>query len=165
MDNAALLKEFEEFCKVDLRLSKRTYVHGHVPFVERFLQNVSKPLASVQTAEIRNYLSELGEHCEPKTYNNHLGALKRFFRDYLKRNDLIETFKFAPVSEKPIIIPIKSELQSFYHALDTTKDRLLFMLYATTGLRRNEAWILRIEDINREKRMVTPNGAHKKRDN
>lgn len=156
--NDILLKEFEEFCRVDLQLSKRTFEDGHVPFARRFLRALSKPIGSIEPRDVRLYLSDLKAESEPKTYNNHLGALKRFCRDFLQRPDLIGTFRFAPINEKPIIIPRKEDLQRFYSALDETRYRALFLLYATTGLRRNEILTLRIEDVDRTKRMVTPNG-------
>ncbi len=157
-DTEKLLNEFREFCRIDLQLSKRTFEDGHVPFVEHFLRTVSKPIQSIQAADVRLYLSDLKSEFEAKTYNNHLGALKRFFRDFLQRPDLINTFRFAPVNEKPIIIPRKEDLQRFYGALDEIKYRLLFLLYATSGLRRNEILTLRLEDVDRQRRMITPNG-------
>ncbi len=159
-DNASLLRDFREFCRVDLRLGTRTIQHGHVPFAEAFLRYVSKPIADIRVSDIRDYLSNLSEVSEAKTYNNHLGALKRFFRDFLQQPDLVATFKFATVNEKPITIPTKVELQRFYSGLDATKYRLAFVLFATTGLRRNEILTLRLEEIERTRRMITPNGAH-----
>ncbi len=153
-----MLEEFREFCRVDLRLGRRTINDGHVPFVERFLRETSKPLADIRVSDIRTYLSNLSTDSEAKTYNNHLGALKRFFRDFYHRPDLVLSFKFAPVNEKPITIPTKTELQMFYNGLDATKYRLAFLLYAVTGLRRNEVLTLRLQDIDRTQRKITPNG-------
>ncbi len=159
-DNKSLLEEFREFCRVDLRLSPRTIEDGHVPFIGTFLRSVSKPVQEIGAADIREYLSDLSNDSEPKTYNNHLGALKRFFRDFLQQPQLITSFKFAPVSERPVLIPAKADLQNFYAELHGGKYRLAFLFFATTGLRRNEVLTLRLMDIDRTKRMVTPNGAH-----
>jgi len=95
-DNETLLHDFREFCRVDLRLSTRTFQDGHVPFAESFLRYVSKPIAEIGVSDVRGYLLDLGSGSESKTYNNHLGALKRFFRDFLQRPDLVATFKFEP---------------------------------------------------------------------
>ena len=159
-DNEALLSEFEEFCRIDLQLSKRTFRDGHVPSVKRFLRMVEKPISQIQVADIREYLSDVKADSEPKTYNNLLCGLKRFFRDFLQKPELIATFRFAPISEKPITVRTKQELQKFYSGLDGAKYRLAFLLYAVTGLRRNEVLTLRLEDIDRAKRMIVPNGAH-----
>ncbi len=159
-DNETLLNDFQEFCRIDLQLSTRTFHDGHVPIAKRFLRVVGKPVSSIQVFDIREYLSDLKADSEPKTYNNHLCGLKRFFRDFLQRPELIATFRFAPINEKPISIRTKEELQKFYRELDATKYRLAFVLYAVTGLRRNELLTLKLEDIDRAKRMITPNGAH-----
>lgn len=155
----SLLRDFKEFCRIDLRLSPRT-VEGHVPIVQAFLRHVSKPLTQVQVSDVRNYLSVLSADSAAKTYNNHLGVLKRFFRDFSQRPDLVTTFKFAPVNEQPITILPKADLQLFYTGLETepTKYRLAFVLYAVTGVRRTELLTLNLENIDRGRRMITPNG-------
>jgi integrase len=50
----------------------------------------------------------------------------------------------------------KEQLNHFYDCLDTPKEKALFMLYATTGLRRDEILSLKPEDIDFSKRMITP---------
>jgi integrase len=120
-DNETLLNEFREFCRIDLQLSSRTFHDGHVPITRRFLRTVEKPVSSIQVSDVREYLSDLTSDSEAKTYNNYLCGLKRFFRDFLQRPDLISTFRFAPISEKPISVRTKEELQRFYAELDATK--------------------------------------------
>ena len=48
-------------------------------------------------------------------------------------------------------------MKQFYESLKTLKEKALFMLYATTGLRREEILSLRPEDVDFSKRMITPN--------
>jgi integrase/recombinase XerD len=52
------------------------------------------------------------------------------------------------------------QLKQFYGCLETSKEKALFMLYATTGLRRDEILSLKLEDIDFERRMITPNNHH-----
>lgn len=49
------------------------------------------------------------------------------------------------------------QLKQFYECLGTSKEKALFMLYVTTGLRRDEVLSLKLEDIDFERRMITPN--------
>jgi integrase len=58
---------------------------------------------------------------------------------------------------KPRHIVSREELRRFYQAIETPKEKALFKLYATTGLRRQEILSLKHEDIDFEKRMITPN--------
>jgi len=53
-------------------------------------------------------------------------------------------------------VPSKEELQQFYKVLEDDRERALFLMFATTGLRKSEVLNLKIEDIDMEKRMVIP---------
>jgi site-specific recombinase XerC len=66
-------------------------------------------------------------------------------------------FARAPKSFKPKKVPKKVELQTFYKALDTSRARALFLLYASSGLRKSEILNLdRFRDIDYENRMLIP---------
>jgi integrase len=92
----------------------------------------------------------------PSTYANHLKSLKVYCRDYLHRPQLVETFKFPQIPFKPKTIPTKSDLKLFYNELETLKDKALFLLYATSGLRRQEALHLLISDLDFNTNMIIP---------
>jgi integrase len=84
-------------------------------------------------------------------------ALKVFFRDYMEKPELVDSFRFPHQVYKPKHIVSKEDVRRFYKAIETPKERALFLLYATTGLRRQEILSLKPEDIDFEKRMITPN--------
>jgi integrase len=92
-------------------------------------------------------------------------ALKVFFRDFLKMPEVVASFKFPHQAFKPKQIVSREQARQFYECLETKKEKALFMLYATTGLRRDEILSLKPEDIDFSKRMITPdnhNGETKK---
>lgn len=92
-------------------------------------------------------------------------ALKVFFRDFLRMPEVVESFKFPHQVFRPKQILSKEQLRQFYECVETPKERALFLLYATTGLRREEILSLKPEDIDFEKHMITPdnhNGETKK---
>jgi integrase len=93
----------------------------------------------------------------PTTYANQIKTLRRFFRDFLNKGHLVHSFKFPSIGYTPKIVPSKTQLQQFYTALDTNRDKALFLLYATTGLRKSEVVSLTLKDINRSQRMIFPN--------
>jgi integrase/recombinase XerD len=66
-------------------------------------------------------------------------------------------FEFPHQAFKPKQIVSREQVKGFYEYLETPKEKALFMLYATTGLRRDEILSLKPEDIDFEKRMITPN--------
>ncbi len=61
--------------------------------MKRFFRTVRKPAGSVTAEDIRQYLRPLASG-NANSYGNALKPLKRFFRDYVKRGDVVDSFKF-----------------------------------------------------------------------
>jgi integrase len=149
-----LLTRFREFLKVDLRRSDKT-AYEHTYYIKKFLNELTMPIEQATVEDIRQYLKSLS-NASSAQYKNILMALKVFFRDFLKAPETVASFKFPHQAFKPKQILSKEQLQQFYKCLETPKEKALFMLYATTGLRRDEILSLKPEDIDFEKRMITP---------
>ncbi len=109
---------------------------------------VRHPTKRIITYDIRNYLRTF-DGLSQYAYSNALKALKAFFRDFMKAGYLVESFRFPSIVYNPIIVPNKEELQIFYKNLETAEDRALFLLYATSGLRRSEVLSLLVCDVAR----------------
>jgi integrase len=150
-----LLRKFREFMKVDLRRSNKT-AYEHTYYVRKFLNELPKPVESTTVDDVREYLKNL-KNVSSAQYKNILMALKVFFRDFLNTPDVVSTFKFPHQVFRPKQILCREQLKTFYENLETVKERALFMLYATSGLRRDEILSLEPEDIDFNKRMITPN--------
>ena len=147
-----LLSDFKAFCMVDLQLTEET-AKNHRAKIRRFLQWLNN--RAINQNVIREYLNQFNGK-NPCTYANMLKSLKVFCRDFLKKPELVDSFKFPSAPFKPKTIPSKKELQQFYGALENPKDKALFLLYASSGLRRQEALSLHIEDLDFENCMVKP---------
>jgi len=153
---ASNLDVFEGFCKIDLQLTEST-AKLHVRLIRAFQKEIQKDSVEVTKQDLRNYLMMIKESMAASTYKNILAALKRFYRDYLGMKDLVETFKFPELGFKPIIVPSKTELQVFYKALETHRNKALFLMYATSGLRCSEILSLnRYRDVDFKNRMLKP---------
>jgi integrase len=146
-----LLEEFRQFLRVDLQRAQRT-AYMHTRYIRYFLQ-AGPNLECVTRKDIRHWLSSFRGG---GTYKNRLSALKLFFRDFLERGDLVRTFKFPRKQPSITIVPTKQEVRKFYDALETDKQRSIFLLFATTGLRRMELLRLTFDDVDFDKRMVIP---------
>jgi len=79
-----------------------------------------------------------------------------FFRDFLNHPEVVETFRFPKQVFKPKNIPSREALRKFYEALGSAKEKALFLVYASSGLRRMEVLNLLISEIDFEKRMIKP---------
>ena len=148
------MKEFHDFCFVDLQLSRRT-VYDHLRYVKKFFEWLSKPISSLRADDVRSYLLKF-RNGNPCTYANVLKALRRFFRDFLGMSELVKSFKFPNRSPKIKRVPSKDELKRFYEALDNIREKTIFLLMASSGLRRGEALNLKLSDVDFENRMLLP---------
>jgi len=107
---------------------------------------------------LRNYLLSIKKQYATTTYKNILSSLKRYYRDFLNKPKLVESFKFPQIPFKPITAPTKKELQAFYSALEISTCRTLFLFYTTSGMRKSEVLNLnKVKNTDYKKRMITPN--------
>jgi integrase len=150
-----LLERFRDFQIVDLRRNKRT-AYEKVWFIRRLLRTVGKKPDEISKDDLRGYLRQLDGY-SPSYYKNALMVLKVFFRDFLGLPEVVNSFRFPNQPFKPKHIVSKEQIKQFYECLETPKEKALFMLYATTGLRRDEILSLKPENIDFGKRMITPN--------
>ena len=145
---------FYDFQIVDLKRAERT-AYEKVWYIRKFLKTVGKKPSEISREDVRSYLKDLNS-VGTATYTNLLKSLKVFFRDFLNEPDVVETFRFPKQVFKPKNIPSREALQKFYRALCSKKERALFLLYASSGLRRMEVLNIAIGDIDFEKRMIKP---------
>ena len=145
-----MLDEFERFCKVDLALAKKTVWRCRYE-MERLVEWLDGRGVSVDM--LRSYLEPM--HVEAR--NNTLRSFRHFFRDFIRKPDLIMSFKFIKTPPKLVLnLPTKDDLRVAYENFETVRDRALFLLYATSGLRRQEVLDLTFDDIDLDKRMLIP---------
>jgi len=130
--------------------TKRT-IHGHANLLRRFLKEFDGK--EVGADEVQGYLSKFGNR---NTYRNNLSTLKVYFRECMKRPDIMQDFTFPAVTISPKSIPDKRELRRFYGAIDDAMERALFLMFASSGLRRQELLDLKMGGIDLKKRMLMP---------
>jgi integrase/recombinase XerD len=131
-------------------------VKGHLYHIRKFLKAVNKPINQITREDVRRFLSSLMDK-HPETYKNYLNSLRRFLRDYLQKPELINGFKQPriPLNLKPL--PDKVKLQTFYNALPSLREKTLFLLLASSGLRLNEVLNLTLENLDLNNRIIYPN--------
>jgi integrase/recombinase XerD len=155
-EDGRIFEDFRNFLLVDRQLEEGT-VERHILELKRLFENAEFNPLNATRLDIRNYL-KMFKDLPANSYANILKTLRVFYRDYLGRPEVIEGFKFPTRPFNAIAIPSKKELQEFYRWLKEPMAKALFLIYSTTGLRRNEVLNLRIGDIDFEKRMIIPKG-------
>ncbi|KXB07323.1 hypothetical protein AKJ52_00505 [candidate division MSBL1 archaeon SCGC-AAA382C18] len=150
-----IIEDFQSMLEIDKNLAERT-VNQHKRNIKQFLKFVDVSPEYIGKSDIRNWLRKWKENYARSTYANKVKSLRVFFRDYLK-SDLAESLSMPqpqPSSDGP---PTKDQIRNLYEALDTLRDKTILLMFATTGLRRNELMGLSEKNIDFAKRMVTPN--------
>ncbi|MCQ8892903.1 MAG: hypothetical protein NQU41_05925 [Candidatus Methanosuratincola sp.] len=122
------LDEFLKFCRVDLRLSART-VERNRHAIRRILEVCGPNPTRVQLRDFPAYVEN------GSTRDNYIKAMRAYFRDYLG-SDIASTFRLSCPDLAPVWCPSKKMVQEFYHALESEKEWALYLMYATSGLRR-----------------------------
>jgi len=154
-DYEGIIKDFRDFLIVEMRLEEYT-AKCHCWNLRQFLNTIGKEPNDITRLDVRNYfLEQMKTKCQ-STINNYLKSLKRFFRDYLRRPEIIESFKFKQPEIKQKRVPSKKELKRFYEALPNLEHKAVFLVYASSGLRAREITSLTRKDIDLENRRLYP---------
>ncbi len=140
------------FAKVDLQLARST-VKTYKSSLNVFFSRVRKPITEDSIRRVLYDYSE--EYPNKSTYAAMLKATKSFFKKYLKSN-ITDSFRYPKIPYHPKKVPTKKQLQEFYRALTSLKKKALFLLYASSGLRRSEILFMRMEDVDLDRRMIIP---------
>ena len=137
------LEKFEKFVVVDMACSRVT-AKGYSSCIRAFLSKHPFTMDS-----IRDFLIAVEN---PNTYNNYVKSFKAYARFLGYELSLKQKPRYEPV--RPL--PTRKELREFYSALDTDYERLAFIGFCVTGLRRNELLGLRMDQIDQQARAIFP---------
>ena len=147
------LDSYRRFATLTLGLNEST-VKGHLTVLRKFLRFTRGRVTGEKIAEFVAMYRD-----RPIGTQHNVGkALRRFFRDYLQRPDLLEGIKFNWAAPPPRYqsVPTLEEVREGFLALNRTDQKVIYLLLATTGLRKSEVLALRPEHIVWEYRAVIP---------
>ena len=147
-DRERLVKEFYRFCRGQLSLRHST-AETHAYLVGKFLREVEGPVSAEVLSE---YLLKIKE---PGTRKNYLSAFKRFFRDFLKL-DIVNDFKSPTPNDNPTPCPTDEDVRLVYQNLEYDRDRLIYLMAGTAGLRRGEILNLLRKHIDFKLKSIIP---------
>ncbi len=140
----AQLGEFVKYCLVDLRIQRNT-AQSYAGAIRRFLE-----ACDFTVAGMREYLSRIENGY---TYNDYLKAFIAYSRFLGVEPPKFRFSRMEPLLDPP---PTKGQLREFYEAIDVDYERLAFLGFASTGLRRSELLEVRIPQIERANRAIVP---------
>jgi site-specific recombinase XerD len=130
----------------------RSYIHAVKQFAEYFGKSPEK----LGAEEIRRYqLYLLNEKkCAAGSVKVHMSALRFFYKKVVKRHDL--SFDDLVYPKRPKKLPVvlsQEEVTRLIEATTNPRHRAMLMVLYGTGIRRTEASLLKVSDIDSQ-RMV-----------
>ena len=146
------LKKYLDFCLINRGMQRRV-AKDYREYAVRFLRSC-KGVVSEDT--VRDYLTTYLSK-KPKTYNNQLEGLRSFVGRFLNRMDIMDRFKrlWQPTCYEREL-PSKQQIRRGFEALEKDDERALYLLCATSGLRKMEALTLKETDIDFHMRCLKP---------
>ena len=139
-----VLKRYYAFCTVNRGMQPRV-AKDYRQCATRFLKAST---GVISEESIRQYLIFFLSK-KPKTYNNQLEGLRSFIGRFLNRMDIIGRFKrvWQPTSYERTL-PTREQICKGLEALEKDDEKALYLMYATSGLRKSEALKLKQDEID-----------------
>ncbi len=136
------IESFQDFAKNNLKLEEIT-IKNYCSIILKFL-NHSKGIINQNT--VKQFFDS---NTSDSSKSNHLKALRKYTRDFLKLGNWIEDFKFETnLKIKIKNIPTDYQLIQFYNLLPNEQTKLIFLFLHNSGLRIGEILKLRVKNVD-----------------
>lgn len=137
--------------------SKKT-VYGYIHFLKRFMYDINIQLLDVTTMDIKIWLAKTQENVSLRTCENYRSYLSSFYtwlqnEEFISKNPMAKIKPIKYIEEKKGILD-DVEIDSIRMANKNVRDRAIFELLLSSGIRIAELCALNIEDIDFSKKSV-----------
>jgi len=142
-------------------LRRRNYspdtIRGYIRAVQQFAEYFGRSPEQMGAEELRRYQIHLLHERKLAlgTVENCISALRFLYRKTLKRRDL--AFDDLPFPKQPRTLPTvlsQDEVTRLIEAAPHRMHRMLLMLLYATGMRRTEASLLKVSDIDSQRMVI-----------
>jgi integrase/recombinase XerD len=142
-------------------LQRRNYspstTRGYILAVKQFAEYFGKSPETLGAEEIRRFQLYLLNEKElaPGTVETRMAALRFLYKKTLKRRDLAyDDLIFPKTPQKLPVVLSQEEVKRLIEAAPNLLHRTLLMVLYSTGIRRTEASLLKVRDIDSERRVI-----------
>jgi len=142
------IRGFVDFYVTELS-KQRTTAKEHASYIRKFLRGYPPTREGVA-----NFIASYNGH--PAAKANAIKAMRRYLRDYLGQPALIEGFRMPPAGVACIMLPDQGGMDRFPDALEGKKDRAIFLLLASSGMRKMEALGLQRGQVDLGRMVAVP---------
>ena len=149
-----LLTEFSKVAKVDLQLCDRS-IEAYTGTIRCFAKWLDKDLRLATREDLRNYILANYANAAPNTKANLIRGFRCFYKRFLG-SPITDSFRYPAIPFTPKQVPTVEQLQRFYHGLNGSVHRLIFLMLASSGLREMEILTLNHDDLDTPNRAILP---------
>lgn len=138
--------------------SKNT-VYGYIRLLTRFMNDMEVPLYEVDVFQIRIWLTKEQQNCSLRTCENYRSYLSAFYQwllkeEIIKKNPMVKINPIKYTDE--IKLPFSEvEIDLLRKSCSTLRDRAIFELLLSSGIRVSELCSLNINDIDFNNKIFT----------
>lgn len=142
-------------------LQRRNYspetTRGYIHAIKQFADYFSKSPEKLGAEEIRQFQLHLlkEKKLAPGTVEGRMSALRFLYKKTLKRRDIAyDDLVFPRVPRKLPVVLSPDEITSMIEAAPNLMHRTILMLLYATGIRRAEAALLKVSDVDSERMVI-----------
>lgn len=122
-----------------------------------FYKHINKSTLNITTNELRNYFYQF-HHLSQRSINRKISTLKAFYQwlineEYIEKNPMRKIKTPKEPKTLPDILS-EQEFEKLRYAPKTIRNRAIFELLSSTGMRISEMLALNINDIDLENRRI-----------
>lgn len=153
-DYDSTIESYKIFARQELKLEEATIENQKFAILS-FLRHSN---GKINKETVKTYLDS---NDSVSWKSNHLKALRRYVRDFLKLGRWIEEFHFTKASYKPKKdLPTDKQLALFFNELGH-QEQIIFLLLHNSGLRIGEILSLKLSNLDFEQNMIDASDIHK----
>lgn len=132
---------------------------------EQFIEYIHKSVENISNQDIRNYIVYMAEERQlsKSSLNIVINALKFFYGEVLKYNFIYDIKRPRRDKKLPVVLS-RDEVIRILSSIKNLKHKVLLMITYSSGLRVSEVIKLKLEDFNRERRLILIKSAKGRKD-
>jgi len=169
-NSSKIVKEFQQYLEVERGLSENSIFSylSDIGKLDKFVSKSKKDLTEITRNDIKKFLREETDRLlSTRTRARVIASLRQFYK-YLVESDVMESNPMLNVESPKIVRTLpdfltSDEVQHLFSVFDETnqlelRDKTMFELLYSSGLRISEACNLKVHDIDLSNSLLTVTG-------
>ena len=153
------------FREIRIRAYSRRTGKIYVQYNEEFLKYSNKNADRIEQEDVTGFLNHLAveKNAAASTLNCAMNALRFYYGKVLKKKFIFEIPRAKKDKKLPVVLS-REEVKRLIESYKNEKHRLMIALIYSSGLRVSEAAVLRVRDIDADRKLIHIREAKGKKD-